>query len=134
MQKGLGKFGQFEVLTALDGVQAMALLKKANISILVTCLKMPRMDGLELLAAATNEFPNILSIVTTSFKDMPLEKQVDGDSIFCYLNKPFNHITLHGEIIKMLDFRDEIYFQAGIFLSSILRSQCRFGPKGIFLL
>jgi CheY-like chemotaxis protein len=116
----LEKFGQFAILTAMDGLQAMAILKKKNVSILITCLKMPRMDGLELLATVSSKFPNILSIVTTSFHDSPLVKQADGDSIFCYLNKPFNHIKLHEEIIKMLDFRDEIYFQAGMFLSSML--------------
>jgi CheY-like chemotaxis protein len=120
LKSGLEKFGQFKILTAMDGIQAMAILKKENISIMITALKMPRVDGLELLAAVTNNFPNILSIVTTSFKDFPLEKQAEGDSIFSYLNKPFNHIQLHGEIIKMLDFRDELYFKAGIFLSSML--------------
>lgn len=120
MQTGLDRLGQFKIITAMDGVQAMALLKKEDVSILVTSLKMPRMDGLELLAAVTNQHPNILSIITTSFKDMPLEKQADGDSIFCYLNKPFDHIRLHCEIIRMLDYRDELYFQAGIYLSSML--------------
>lgn len=120
LKAGLEKFGQFKILTAMDGVQAMAILKGENISILITALKMARMDGLELLAAVTNKFPNILSIVTTSFKDFPLDKQSEGDSIFSYLNKPFDHIKLHGEIIKMLDFRDELYFKAGIFLSSML--------------
>ncbi len=120
LKKGLEKFGQFRIMTAMDGIQAMAILRKEDISILVTALKMPRMDGLELLAAITNDHPNILSIVTTSFDDFPLEKQAEGDSIFCYMNKPFNHIRLHGEIIKMLDFRDELYFKAGIYLSSML--------------
>jgi CheY-like chemotaxis protein len=120
MRNGLDKLGQFRILTALDGVQALAVLRQDSVSILVTCLSMPRMDGLELLAAVSREFPNILSIVTTSFRDMPLVKQADGDSIFSYLNKPFSHIRLHGEIIRMLDYRDEISFQAGMFLSSML--------------
>ena len=87
MKSGLEKFQQFKVLTALDGLQAVTIMKKEGISILVTCLKMPRMDGLELLAAVSNKFPNVLSIVTTSFKDSPMEKHADGDSIFTYLNK-----------------------------------------------
>lgn len=120
MKNGLEKFGQFRIMTAADGMQALTVLKKEDISILVTCLNMPGMDGIELLAKVSCKFPNILSIVTTSFQDTPLEKQSAGDSIFCYLNKPFNHIRLHGEIIKMLDYRDEIYFKAGIFLSSML--------------
>ena len=117
---GLQKFGQFKILTAVDGVQATAILRKERVSLLITGLKMKRMDGLELLAFATREFPNILSIVITSLMGQSIEKQTQGDCLFSYLNKPFNHIKLHGEIIKMLDYRDEIYFQAGIFLSSML--------------
>ena len=117
---GLQKFGQFQILTAVDGVQAMAILRKENVSILITGLKMPRMDGLELLATVTREFPNILSIVITTLMGQSIQKQSQGDCLFSYINKPFDHIKLHGEIIKMLDYRDEVYFQAGIFLSSML--------------
>jgi CheY-like chemotaxis protein len=120
LKTGLQKLGQFKILTAVDGVQAMAILKNERVSILVTGLKMIRMDGLELLAAVTREYPNILSIVITSLMGQSIEKQTQGDCLFSYLNKPFDYIKLHGELIKMLDYRDEIYFQAGILLSSML--------------
>jgi len=120
LKTGLLKFGQFQVMTAADGLQAMAILKRERIAILVTGLKIPRMDGLEILAYVTREYPNILSIVTITLQGEVMEKQSRGDGLFAYLNKPFNHIILHGELIKMLDYRDEVYFQAGIFLLAML--------------
>lgn len=120
MHKGLGKFGQFEVLTAQDAQHAIAIMRQESISILVTCLNMPHMDGLELLATVTKDFPNILSIVATSLPYEPMEKYAQGDSVYSFLNKPFDHIRLHEEIIKMLDYRDELRFRPGIYLSSIL--------------
>jgi len=119
LKSGLDKFNQFKILTAFDGMQALAILKREKVSVLVTGLKLRRMDGLELLAEMTREYPNILSIVTTSLS-FPLTKEVQGDSLFSYLNKPFNHIRLHSEILKVLDCRDEINYRAGIFLNSIL--------------
>jgi CheY-like chemotaxis protein len=120
LKNGLMKFGQFDILTAMHGMQALAILKSAGASIMVTDLEMPKMDGVELLAAATRDYPNILCIVTTSLKDHTLRKKFQGDSLFSYINKPFDHIRLHGEIIKMLDCRDEINFRPGIFLTAML--------------
>ncbi len=119
LKSGLEKFSQFKILTAFDGMQALAILKRERASVLVTGLKMRRMDGLELLAEVTREYPNILSIVITSLS-FPLVKEVQGDSLFSYLNKPFNHIRLHSEILKVLDCRDEINYKAGIYLNSML--------------
>lgn len=119
LKSGLDKFGQFKIMTAFDGMQALAILKREKISILVTGLQMRRMDGLELLAEVTREYPNIMTIVTTSL-NFPLNKDIQGDSLFSYLNKPFNHIRLHSEILKVLDCLDEINFRAGIYLTSML--------------
>jgi len=120
LKNGLLKFGQFDIMTAVHGVQALAILKTAKPSIMVTDLQMPRMDGVELLAIVTREYPNILCIVTTELKDHALRKKFQGDSLFSYVNKPFNHIRLHGEIIKMLDCRDEINFRPGIYITAML--------------
>ncbi|GAB4344451.1 MAG: hypothetical protein Kow0089_20990 [Desulfobulbaceae bacterium] len=119
LKSGLDKFQQFKILTAFDGMQALAILKREKVSVLVTGLVMRRMDGLELLAEVTREYPNILSIVTTDL-GFPLKKEVQGDSLFSYLNKPFNHLRLHSEILKVLDCLDEINFRAGIYLTSML--------------
>lgn len=120
LKNGLNKFGQFDILTAVHGVQALAILKTAKPVIMVTDLQMPRMDGVELLSIVTRDFPNILCIVTTELKDHALRKKFQGDSLFSYVNKPFNHIRLHGEIIKMLDCRDEINFRPGIYITAML--------------
>lgn len=120
LKNGLNKFGQFDILTAVHGVQALAILKTAKPVIMVTDLQMPRMDGVELLSIVTRDYPNILCIVTTELKDHSLRKKFMGDSLFSYVNKPFNHIRLHGEIIKMLDCRDEINFRPGIYITAML--------------
>ena len=120
LKTGLQKFGQFDIQTAMHGGQALAILKSAKAVILVTDLQMPKMDGVELLATVTREYPNMLCIVTTSLKDHALRKKFQGDSLFSYINKPFNHIRLHGEIIKMLDCRDEINFRPGIYITAML--------------
>lgn len=121
LKSGLLQLGQFDILTAPDGKYALRLLGRQKVSLVVTDMDMPKMDGLELLAVMTRQFPNVLSIVATSLEEKKdMRKKVVGDSLFSCLNKPFDHVRLHGEIIKVLDTLDEIQFKAGIFVSSML--------------
>ena len=56
----------YEVTTAADGEQALAVLHKAAVHVIVTDLVMPRMGGMELLARASSDFPDIPVIVITA--------------------------------------------------------------------
>jgi two-component system chemotaxis response regulator CheB len=120
LKNGLQQFGQFIILTAPDGQHAFRLLSTQKISLVVTALDIPKMDGLELLAAMSDRFPNVLTIVSTSLASPGLQKISRGDSLFTYLNKPFDHVRLHSLIIKALDCRDEIDFRPGFYPSSYL--------------
>ncbi len=48
LKEGLTRLNQFEVLTASDGEMALEVLRNEFVSLLVTDVVMPRMDGLEL--------------------------------------------------------------------------------------
>ena len=58
---------QFEVLTAENGRQAISILKKTPISLLITDVKMPEIDGLALLAYVNENFPFIPCFVMTAY-------------------------------------------------------------------
>lgn len=120
LKNGLQQLGQFLILTAPDGKHALRLLSTRTVSLVVTDMAMPKMDGVELLATMSRQFPNVLSIVMTSLQNGELKKKTTGDSLFSYLNKPVDHIRLHNEIIRALDCRDELQFKAGIYPSSLL--------------
>jgi signal transduction histidine kinase/DNA-binding response OmpR family regulator len=82
----------YNVLTASDGQQALAVLEKNSVEVVVTDLMMPLMDGMELLAnirasKQTATLPVlILSARSTSAdRNLALANQADD-----YLAKPFN--------------------------------------------
>ena len=58
---------QFEVLTALDGEKAIEVLKRESITVLVTDLAKPKVDGFGLLAHMTKNHPLTPCIVTTEY-------------------------------------------------------------------
>jgi len=112
---------QFQVLTASDGEEAIELLKKEYISVLVTDLVMPKVDGLELLAYMTRNHPATPCIVMTGYGSPAIKKRADRGEILSYIEKPFDFNELAGTIIMGLDFSYEGDYLAGISVSSFLQ-------------
>lgn len=54
---------------AFDGVEAIKILEEINIDILITDIKMPVMDGLELIKYVREKHPNIKIIVMSSYDE-----------------------------------------------------------------
>jgi CheY-like chemotaxis protein len=55
----------YEVRTARDGFEALALMRKALPDLIISDLKMPNMSGFELLSIVRRRFPNIPVIAIT---------------------------------------------------------------------
>ncbi len=62
----------YEVLTAERGEEALEIFRKARPSIIIMDIKMPGMDGLELLQAIKKESPDTEVIMITGHGDMNL--------------------------------------------------------------
>ena len=77
----------FVVLFAGDGEEAVSILESQPIDLLVTDIKMPKMDGLALLSHMSVNYPIIPCIVLTSYAIPGLEHKL-SKSIFHFLKKP----------------------------------------------
>lgn len=111
LQQGLQKYtGQFEVLTASNGEEALAVLKRDRISVLITDLEMPEMDGLELLAHMRKNRPQVPCVVMAESGSSEIRNEADREYIFRYLQKPFDVNELFAVIIEGLDRLDEGLF------------------------
>jgi DNA-binding response OmpR family regulator len=122
LEEGLQKYrGQFEVLTALDGQEALSILRRETISVLVTDLIMPKVDGVELLAHMTRNHPTTPCIVMTEHGSPKVRKRGDGADVLRYIEKPFDFNELGGAIIGELNRMDEGGFLAGVSVSDFLQ-------------
>ncbi len=108
IQKDLEGFSEsFNVLTAESGNAALDLLKKTYVSFVISDLRMPGMDGFELLSGILKKYPDIPVYMMTSY-DKPKTKEVVIQSGAAgYLKKPFTAIELFGEITKTLNKKAE---------------------------
>jgi len=92
-----------EAVVAKDGYQALSAIRAStdraeSIDLLVTDLKMPGIDGLELIRAAKNERPGLPIILMTAYGDESVRREVDGLGSCGYLDKPFSPEKLLKEI------------------------------------
>jgi len=90
----------YKVLTARDGEEAIAILGKGNVQVVVTDLKMPKADGLEVLRYTQRNNPSIPVIVITAFGTVDNAVAALKTGAFDYISKPFEKSDLIRTIAK----------------------------------
>ena len=96
----------FEVTTAIDGLEALAIFDQVRPDLLITDLSMPNMDGVE-LTKAVRKFTNI-PILVLSVREQDAHKVLALDSgADDYVTKPFSVTELLARIRAHLRRRGE---------------------------
>ena len=92
-------------LFAKSGQEALEILQREEVHVIVTDMLMPGMDGLELLRTARKEFPNITGIVLTGYElDTELQNVVDQGEIFEFVPKPWKlEIDFKKVVLKAIE-------------------------------
>ena len=73
---------------ASDGELAYPLILKEKPDILITDIKMPFMDGLELSEAVKKELPDIKILILSGYNDFDYAKKAIGIGVTDYILKP----------------------------------------------
>jgi len=103
LENGFSKYGDtFVVITAEDGRIAIEKLKGNTISLIVTDLKMPRLDGFALLQHVMENYPDIPVIVITGYSTPDMEKMAREGGAVGYIAKPFMLDSLARKIMATL--------------------------------
>lgn len=95
----------YEIISVSDGMEALEILPKENIDLLITDLNMPNVDGFELIKAIreNDDLKNTPIIVLSNLSetdDIERALQFGADS---YLIKPFEQKTILSEVSKYLN-------------------------------
>jgi len=104
----------YEVATASDGLEAMKVLKSGDVNVVVTDLKMPRLDGMGLLDRVIREYPSTPVIIITAHGTVATAVDALKKGAFDYITKPFEQDELKRVIHKAIKTRqlneDELVF------------------------
>jgi DNA-binding NtrC family response regulator len=92
--------------------EAMEIIRREKVHVIVTDMNMPEMTGLELLRTARHMQPDVIGVVLTECDDIELKTAVEQGEIFKFFPKPWkfgvtdfeslirqavDHYNLHGK-------------------------------------
>ena len=89
LKEVLGKEG-YKVELAQDGEEACARIDKGGLDAVVTDLRMPKRDGLEVLRHAKQKAPDLLVFVISAYGDVPTAVEAMKNGAADFIMKPFN--------------------------------------------
>ena len=119
---GLAAYAKdFEVVTALHGKEAAKVLESTGADLVVTDLRMPKMDGFELLAHMSSSYPDIPVIVMTAYGTPETEERLQAMGTFYYLEKPLEFNVLADKIVDALEESSSTDRIRGISLPAFLQ-------------
>ena len=121
LRDGLGAHRKdFKVLTAENGREAVVLLRTVPVDLLVTDLKLPVMDGFELLAWVSRHQPQLPVVVMSAFGTAEIEARLSKMHTVQYLEKPLDLEMLREAIYNGLKNGAKSYIR-GITLATFLQ-------------
>lgn len=80
---------EYDVTTATGGAEALEVLKRVHIDVIISDQRMPEMTGVELLTLVKELAPDTVRILLTGYADLgAIEASINEGEVFRYLVKP----------------------------------------------
>ncbi|HNZ11485.1 MAG: Transcriptional regulatory protein ZraR [Deltaproteobacteria bacterium ADurb.Bin151] len=96
----------YEVAAASNGSEALQILKSGPVAAVITDLKMPQIDGMELLDRVSQKYPNIPVIMITAHGTVATAVEALKKGALDYITKPFELEELKNVVSKAIKTRD----------------------------
>ena len=93
----------YEVATAADGQEAVSIIEKSPFDLVLLDIKMPKMDGFEVLRYVKKSHPGMKVIMLTGYADLKnaIESKRHGAEDF--VSKPYDLVDLLTTIERVLN-------------------------------
>ena len=112
----------YQVDCALDGQAALDQMAASRYDLVVTDLKMPKIDGMQLLKTVKARWPEVSVVMITGYGTIRSAVEAIKAGAFDYLPKPFTSELLAGVAARALgltellrDERKPLLYQPGVF-------------------
>jgi CheY-like chemotaxis protein len=83
-----------EVHTAISGPRGMAMLESEQFRLLICDLKMPKMDGLQVLSIVRRKYPQLRTVALTSIHDEQYRSRAYALGVDLFWHKPTNELEI----------------------------------------
>jgi len=93
----------YEIITQDNAVNALRLIREADLDLVITDMKMPGMDGMELLDEVKNIDSDLPVIIMTAYGTIEMAVEAMKKRAYDYITKPFRNEELKLTIKKALE-------------------------------
>lgn len=104
---------------ACDGEEALNLVNEYSVDIVITDIKMPFIDGIQLCEILHYKYPEIRTILLSGYGEFEYAKKAIEFNVYQYLLKPLNNQTLIDVIVRLVDELTKVKQTKKIFEESI---------------
>jgi DNA-binding NtrC family response regulator len=115
LEKIISRKCRCDITLAASGGQAMERLGDWHPSVVLTDIKMPDLDGLELLKRITELDATITTLVMTGYGTIEMAVQALKDGAYDFYQKPFDNEKIIGAVLRALErthlLRENRYLQ-----------------------
>ena len=87
---------------ASNGLEALEVAENTRPDLVVSDIRMPKMDGIELAEKLIEKYPNVKVIFLTAYNEFEYARQAVRIGVSDYLLKPFSDGELEGSIQRLL--------------------------------
>ncbi len=96
----------YRVIIAASGEEALKIIKRRNIKIMLTDLVMPGIDGIELMKEARKIVPSISTVIITAYGSIQTAINAIKEGAHDYVEKPFCPEKVELLIRNMVEYQD----------------------------
>jgi DNA-binding NtrC family response regulator len=91
------------IATARSGKEALQLIAQQSFDLVLADIKMPEMNGLELLELIKRDQPNMTVVMMTAFGGVETAVEAIRKGAYDFISKPFDHETILVRLEKALE-------------------------------
>ncbi|MCK5145307.1 DUF3662 domain-containing protein [bacterium] len=111
LQRMLTKL-KYQVVTAGNGFEALKILKKMTIDLVITDLRMPRMDGWELIQRIKKDEPDIPVVLISGYHSIYSRDMTETSMASGFISKPFSFLEIKSLLEQLLNNEKKLHSSA----------------------
>jgi DNA-binding NtrC family response regulator len=96
----------YEVKSAASGIEALEILENEHFPLILLDLKMPDMDGIEVLKKTKERWPNTKVIIITGYSTVETAVQALRLGAYNYIEKPFTPDALLAAVKEVFEKKE----------------------------
>jgi DNA-binding NtrC family response regulator len=108
LKRIIAEESEHEVITQTDPAQALELFKEQPFDLVITDLKMPKMDGIKVLESVKKMNPDVSVVILTAFATIETAVEAIRKGAYDYITKPFRRERILLTVEKVMKWQEMV--------------------------